>query len=228
MNNTKTSLCNLQMNIQRLALLSCQLAVYTNGTPVPGIVLLGSYISSSEFASEQLRAKKDEMERLMALVRVLRIPQLAHHLLRVCLAVTCLVHGARTTPPEVIEPFVAEFDASLRRVFAESICSLTDAGWSKIQLPFREQGGGSADLGSILRPAYTASTMDTAPTRAMLSQNPDAAPLIEPFLPPFRDFLASYGLNDEPDVQPAKLLSGNGKKQSSISRAVNKVRSARI
>jgi hypothetical protein len=164
----------------------------------------------------------------MALVQVLRIPQLAYRFLRVCLSVTCLVHGARTTPPEVIEPFVAEFDASLRRVFAESICSLTDAGWSKIQLAFREQGGGSADLGSILRTAYTASTMGTAPTRAMLSHNPDTAPLIEPLLPPFRDFLASYGLSDEPDVQPAKLLSSNGKNQSSISRAVDKVRSARI
>jgi hypothetical protein len=116
----------------------------------------------------------------------------------------------------------------LRRVFAESICSLTDAGWSKIQLPFREQGGGFADLGSILWPAYTASIMDTTPTRAMLSHNPDTISIIEPFLPPFRDFLASHGLSDEPDVQPANLLSSNGKKQSTISRAVDKVRSARI
>jgi hypothetical protein len=152
------------------------------------------------------------MEWLMALVRGLRIPQLAYHLLRVCLSVPCLVHAARTTPPDVIERFVAEFDAALRCVFAESICSLTDAGWSKIQLPFCEQGGGFADLGSILRPAYTASIMDTAPTRAMLSHNPDTASLIEPFLPPFRDFLASYGLSDEPDVQPADLLSSNGNK----------------
>jgi hypothetical protein len=87
MNKTKSSLCNLRMNIQRLTLLGCQLAMGTNGTPVPGIVLLGSYIGSSEFTSEQLRAKKDEMERLMALVRGLRIPQLAYHLVRVCLSV---------------------------------------------------------------------------------------------------------------------------------------------
>jgi hypothetical protein len=62
----------------------------------------------------------------------------------------------------------------------------------------------------------------------MLSHNPDTASLIEPFLPPFRDILASYGLSDKPDVQPAHLLSRNGKKQSTISRAADKVRSARI
>jgi hypothetical protein len=131
MNKTKSSLWNLRMNIQRLALLGCQLAVDTSGAPVPGIVLLASYIGSSGFASEPLRAKKDDMERLMALVRGPQIPQLAHHLIRVCLSVPCLVHAARTTPPDVIEPFVPGFHVSLRRVFAESICSLTDAGLSK-------------------------------------------------------------------------------------------------
>jgi hypothetical protein len=228
MNKTKSSFGNLRMNIQRLALLGFQLAVDPNGTPVPGIVLLGSYIGSSECASELLRAKKDEMEVFMALVRGLRTPQLACHLLCVCLSVPCLVQEARTTPPDVIQPFVAEFDSSLRRGFAESICSLTDAGWSKIQLPFRKQGGGIADLGNILRPAYTASIMDTAPTRDMLSHNLDTASLTEPLLPTFRDFLASYGLSDEPDVQLANLLSSNGKKQSTIGRAIDKVCSARI
>jgi hypothetical protein len=85
MKKTKSSLWNLRMIIQRLALLGCQLTVDTNGTPVPGTVR-GSYIGSSEFASEQLRVKKDEMEWLMALVRGLRIAQLAYHLLRVCLS----------------------------------------------------------------------------------------------------------------------------------------------
>jgi hypothetical protein len=46
-NKTKSSPWNLRMKIQRLARLSCQLSVDTNGTPVPGIVLLGSHMSSS-------------------------------------------------------------------------------------------------------------------------------------------------------------------------------------
>jgi hypothetical protein len=37
----------MRRDIQQLALLGCQLAVDTNGTPVPGIVLLGSYIGPS-------------------------------------------------------------------------------------------------------------------------------------------------------------------------------------
>jgi hypothetical protein len=98
----------------------------------------------------------------MALVRSLRIPQLVSHLLRVCHFVPCLVHSARTTPPDIIKPLVLEFDLSLRPAFTESISRLTDAGWSKLQLPFREQGGAFADLGSIVRLAYTASIMDTA------------------------------------------------------------------
>jgi hypothetical protein len=47
MNKTKSSPWNLRMKIQRLARLGCQLSVDTNGTPVPGIVLLGSHISPS-------------------------------------------------------------------------------------------------------------------------------------------------------------------------------------
>jgi hypothetical protein len=71
----------------------------------------------------------------MALVRGLRIPQLVSHLLRVCHFVPCRVHAARTTPPDVIEPLVLEFDLSLRPAFTESISSLTDAGWSTLHSP---------------------------------------------------------------------------------------------
>jgi hypothetical protein len=84
-NKSKSSIWNLWMNVQRFALLGCQLAVDAglavdaDGTPVPDIVPLGACIGSTEFASDELLAMMDEMEWRMAL---LRIPQLAHHLLR--------------------------------------------------------------------------------------------------------------------------------------------------
>jgi hypothetical protein len=184
MNKTKSSLWNLRMNIQRLALLGCQLAVDTNGTPVPGSRHCSYWILYWVLRIRLGTAARQEGRDGAAYGAGpgLRIPQLAYHLLPVYLSVPYLVHAAHTTPPNVIEPFVAEFDASLRRVFAESICSLTDAGWSKIELPFRGQGGGFADLGSILRPAYTASIMDAIPTRALLSHNPTPLPSSSPSL----------------------------------------------
>jgi hypothetical protein len=200
MNIIKSSLWSLRMNLQRLALLGCQFAVDTNGTPVPGIVLLESYIGSSELNSEQRAPRRTRRSGLWRLSGVSESLNWRTTPSASAFQAPCLVHAARTTPPDVIEPFFAEFDASLRRVFAESICSLTDAGWSKIQLPFREQGGGFAELGSILRPAHTARIIDTAPARAGLRHDPDTASLIEPFLPPFRDNFTSYGLSDESDV----------------------------
>jgi hypothetical protein len=60
------------------------------------------------------------MERLVALVQELGVPQLLYHILRVCLAVTRLIH-TRTTPPELLDDLIDDFDTTLRRQFLNSI-----------------------------------------------------------------------------------------------------------
>jgi hypothetical protein len=62
----------------------------------------------------------------------------------------------------------------------------------------------------------------------MLPGSPAAASLIASALPAYVTYLQSFGLADAPDLQPATLLTSLGKTQSTISRAVNKVRGERF
>jgi hypothetical protein len=77
-----------------------------------------------------------------------------------------LIHTARTTPPELLEDFIDDFDATLRRLFSSSICNLTDRGMQRVFLSFTVEGGGFMDFRCTLRGAYIASILDTADSRS--------------------------------------------------------------
>jgi hypothetical protein len=199
-----------------------------DGVLAAGIVLLGYPVGLPTFVHSFMHEKNAGMERLGALVQELGVPQLSYHILRVCMAVQRLIHTARATPPELLDDLIGDFDTTLRRLFSCSICDHTECRTQQVFLPFAVEGGGFMDLRCTLRAAYAASLLDTAESRCMLPGSPATASLIEPALPDYATYLQSFGLADMPDLQPATLLTSLGKTQSTISRAVNKVRGERF
>jgi hypothetical protein len=209
----KTTAWNLAMRAPLLGVLGCRLLISDDGIPAAGIVLLGSPVGLPTFVYSFMHEKNAKMERLAALVQERGVPQLSYHILRVCLAVPRLIHTARTTPPELLDDLIDEFDTTLRRLFSSSICDLTDSGMQQVFLPFAGEDGGFMHLRCTLRAAYTASLLDTAESRSMLPGSPAAASLIAPALPAYATYLQSFGLADAPDLQPATLLTSLGKTQ---------------
>jgi hypothetical protein len=224
----KTTTWNIAMDAPLIGVLGCRLLMSDDGVPAAGIVLLGSPVGLPTFVHSFTHEKNAGMERLGALVQELGAPQLAYHILRACLAVPRLINAARMTPPELLDDLIDDFDTTLRRLFSSSICDLTDRCTQQAFLPFAVEGGGLMDLRCTLRAVYTASLLDIAESRSMLPGSPAAASLIEPALPAYATYRQSFGLADVPDLQPATLLTSLGKTQSTISRAVKKVRGERF
>jgi hypothetical protein len=114
----KTTAWNLAMIAPLLGALGCLLLMSDDGVTAAGIVLFGSPVGMQTFVHSFMHEKNDEMERLAALVQELGAPQLSYRILRVCLDVPRLIHTARTTPPELLEDLIDDFDTTLRRLFA--------------------------------------------------------------------------------------------------------------
>jgi hypothetical protein len=117
----KTTAWNLAMCAPLLDVLGCRLLIGDDGILAAGFVLLGSPVGLPTFVHSFMHDKNAEMERLVALVQELGVPQLLYHILRVCLAVTRLIHTARTTPLELLDDLIDDFDTTLRRQFLNSI-----------------------------------------------------------------------------------------------------------
>ena len=114
---------------------------------------------------------------------------MALHLLCRCASVCKIVHLARTTPKEFIEPLLKRFDGLQRKALERIVgLSLTDAQWTQAQFPVlpnptREVAKAGAGLGlrSSWKHAYAAYVSSRRTTRTdceALYQNCiwDAAP----------------------------------------------------
>jgi hypothetical protein len=100
------------MIVPLLGVLGCWILMSDDGVPAAGIVLLWPPVGLPTFV-RFMYEQKTEMERLVALVQELGVSQLSYHILRVCLAVLRLIHIARTTPPELLEDLIDDFDTTL-------------------------------------------------------------------------------------------------------------------
>ena len=73
-----------------------------------------------------------------------------------------MLYYLRTTPAELIRPFITEFDQELRDAFEEVVgCSLSEAQWDQAALGIKFGGFGLCRAGDVASAAYIASRART-------------------------------------------------------------------
>eukprot|EP00973_Karenia_brevis_P021528 2959192-Karenia_brevis.AAC.1 len=115
-------------------------------------------VGNREFIAEWVKSKMGIIRRVLEGLRGLSSRHVALYLLKGAGDACRVVYYLRTTPAEMIRPFVGEFDAELRRTFEEVVgLTLSEDQWLQCTLGIKNGGMGVCCASRIADAAYLAS-----------------------------------------------------------------------